>query len=194
MNDVEARKRALRVQARQAAARRGADSDQAAAAGRALLAQPELVRSRTVSLYMSFGDELPTAAILRELSARGRRIALPRVSGTDSGLELGLFTDCAALVPGYRGLLEPAPDAPALPVEEVDLFVVPGLLFDRSGRRLGRGAGHYDRLLARARDAALRVGLCYAEQVVDELPESSWDVRMHRVIAGAEVFAPGVPA
>jgi 5-formyltetrahydrofolate cyclo-ligase len=189
VNDVEARKRALRVEARRIAARRGADPDQAAAAARALLGQPELARLRAVSLYVALAAELPTVAILRELRERGHRVALPRVTAT--GLELRLFTGCASLVPGYRGLLEPEADAPAVGVEEVDLFVVPGLLFDRSGRRLGRGGGHYDRLLTGARDAALRVGLCYAEQVVEVLPESPWDVRMHRVIAGAEVFTPG---
>jgi 5-formyltetrahydrofolate cyclo-ligase len=68
-------------------------------------------------------------------------------------------------------------------VGEVDLFVVPALRFDRAGRRLGRGGGHYDRLLARRRTDAWLVGICYEDRVVDELPEDPWDVRMHVVVA-----------
>ena len=77
--------------------------------------------------------------------------------------------------------------------EEVDLFVVPGLLFDRAGRRLGRGGGHLDRLLGRARKDAARVGLCYAQRVVQELPAAPWDVAMHVVVTDREVIRPERP-
>ena len=76
----------------------------------------------------------------------------------------------------------------------MDVFLVPGLLFDRAGRRLGRGGGHFDRLLARACPGALRVGVCVAERVVDELPEGPWDVRMHRIVTEHETLRPGEPA
>ena len=81
--------------------------------------------------------------------------------------------------------LELAPEparAERVPVGEVDVFVVPALRFDRAGRRLGRGGGHYDRLLARRRADAWLVGICYDDRVIDELPEEPWDVRMHVVV------------
>jgi 5-formyltetrahydrofolate cyclo-ligase len=86
------------------------------------------------------------------------------------------------LVRGTLGFAQPAASAPLVAVEAVDVFVVPGLLFDRACRRLGRGRGDYDRLLARARPDALRVGICYADRVVDELPEDPWDVAMDVVV------------
>ena len=95
--------------------------------------------------------------------------------------------------------LELAPDpsrAERVSVGEVELFVAPGLLFDRAGRRLGRGGGHYDRLLARRRADAWLVGICYEDRVIDELPEDPWDVRMHVVVTDRAVLrcaAPGRP-
>ena len=65
---------------------------------------------------------------------------------------------------------------------------MPGILFDRRGRRLGRGLGHFDRLLANARTDAVRVGCSYADRVVEELPEESWDILMHVVVTEREVI------
>jgi 5-formyltetrahydrofolate cyclo-ligase len=103
--------------------------------------------------------------VVEACRARGVRVVYPIVVGP----ELELATDPARVE--------------RVPVAEVDLFVVPALCFDRSGRRLGRGGGHYDRLLARRRADAWLVGICYEDRVADELPEDPWDVRMHLVVA-----------
>jgi 5-formyltetrahydrofolate cyclo-ligase len=118
-------------------------------------------------------------------------VAIPRVAG--GVLELREGAPGQGLVPGPLGALQPPSDAPEVAPDAVDLFVVPGLLFDRSGRRLGRGGGHFDRLLIRARTDALRVGVCPSEALVDELPEDPWDVRMHRVVTEREVLWTGEP-
>jgi 5-formyltetrahydrofolate cyclo-ligase len=129
-----------------------------------------------VSLYTSLSDEIQSEGIAAALAGRGVRVLLPRVVGAE--LELSER--------------EPAV-AQAIRASEVDVFVVPGLLFDRSGRRLGRGGGHFDRLLARARPDALRVGVCPAARLVAELPEDPWDVRMHRVVTELETLRTGEP-
>ena len=125
------------------------------------------------------------------LVSRGATLLFPRVDG-----ERLVFQQAgpAELAPGYRGLLEPPASAPSVAIEAIDVFVVPGLLFDRAGRRLGRGSGFYDRALAHARADALRIGLCYAECVVDELPRENQDVDMHLIVSDGGVLtitAPG---
>ena len=131
---------------------------------------PELARARTVALYSAIGDEVPVEAIAQAIRARGGRALYPVVAGP----ELELATDPAR--------------SERVPVGEVELFVAPGLLFDRAGRRLGRGGGHYDRLLARRRADAWLVGICYDDRVIDELPEDRWDVRMHVVVTDRAVL------
>ncbi|MFQ5514550.1 MAG: 5-formyltetrahydrofolate cyclo-ligase [Myxococcota bacterium] len=184
---VEARKRALRH-----AARRLRDDPAASNAVQGhVLRLPELERASRVALYAALAGEPSTDCIAEALASRGVELFLPRVA--DRVLHLARVDSLAGLQPGYRGILEPPRDAPEAAPDRVDVFLVPGLLFDRAGRRLGRGGGLYDRLLARARPDALRVGLCYAHRVVGELPAAPWDVRMHLVVSETGVLRPADP-
>lgn len=186
---VEARKRVLRAAAR-ALPTQGLEGA-SAEAQRRLLELPELDSVGVVFLYAAAAHEVSTDALAARLRARGMRLMFPRVQGSE--LRLLETKGPEDLAPGYQGILEPTSNgAEALP-EEVDLFVLPGLLFDRAGRRLGRGGGHLDRLLGRAREDAARVGLCYAQRVVQELPAAPWDVAMHVVVTDREVIRPERP-
>jgi 5-formyltetrahydrofolate cyclo-ligase len=73
-------------------------------------------------------------------------------------------------------------------IERIDLFVVPGLGFSRDGKRLGRGGGYYDATLRAASEESRRVGLAFAEQIVDALPVNSEDVDMDLVVTESETF------
>src|SRR5262245_7841079 len=106
-----------------------------------LLDLPELAGCRAVALYAAIGYEVPVDRVGAVLRERGLAVVLPRVAGTE--LTLHRVDDPAALVRGPLGLREPARDAPAVSPRQVDLFVVPGVAFDRAGNRLGRGAGYY---------------------------------------------------
>lgn len=139
-----------------------------------------MAAARTVALYAAIADEVPLDAIAAGCRERGARTVYPRRGA--AGLELRLVTREQDLAREPGPFAQPGPEAPLVAVEAVDAFVVPGLLFDRACRRLGRGGGDYDRLLARARADAARVGICYADRVVDELPEDPWDVAMDVVV------------
>jgi len=64
----------------------------------------------------------------------------------------------------------------------LDVVIVPGLAFAVDGRRLGQGGGHYDRFLPRLRAECLTIGVCYAEQLVADLPNDTHDVAVHLVV------------
>ena len=151
-----------------------------------MLSLDALVGARAVSAYSALPGEISTSAIVRALLDRAVTVVLPRASGAE--LALHRVSAQTPLVAGPWQVLEPPEGAPAIAAGAIDLFLVPGLLFDRRGRRLGRGGGHFDRLLARARPGAWFVGVCHASRVVDALPEDPWDVRMHRIVSTAEVI------
>ena len=152
---------------------------------------PEFARARTIAFYAAIGDEVPVDQAAAASRAHGLRTAYP--VRTDAGLELALAEDDHSLHRGPGGIGEPALDAERVPFRAIDAFVVPGLLFDRSGRRLGRGGGHYDRMLKSARSDAMSIGICYAERVVDELPVDSWDVSMDVIVTDQFVVRCSIP-
>lgn len=134
--------------------------------------------ARTVGLYCSLGDEPDTAEALARWSAC-KRVAVPRVEG--DAMRFYEY-DPPTLGPGAFGIEEPGPEARLCPAEELDLVFVPGVAFTRSGGRCGRGRGYYDKYLAQAEVRAVKAGICFAHQLVAELPAEPHDVRMDEII------------
>jgi 5-formyltetrahydrofolate cyclo-ligase len=143
-----------------------------AAVTRHLFALPEMREAGTVMVFWSFGSEVGTAPILDRLHAEGRRSALPRVEGTDIVPVRYVAGDDMA--EAAFGMHEPTGEHVLRP-DEVDVIVTPGLAFDRRGYRIGYGGGFYDRFFARTRGDALKVGVCFAFQVLDEVPHGGHD-------------------
>ena len=100
-------------------------------------------------------------------------LTFQRVKNVDKDLRRGAF-----------GIFEPTIRLPLVLAYEIDLFLCPGLGFDAHGGRIGRGKGFYDAALAAARSDAVRLGICFDYQLVDEVAMEDHDIRMHGVIAG----------
>ena len=132
----------------------------------ALRSIPEFLNARCILTYMPLPGEVDCTPLL----ASGRRFVLPRVVGDD--LELRLY-DPSLLVEGYRGIREPSTDAPLVGAGDIDLAIIPGVAFDRSGMRLGHGCGYYDRLLARLN--CPKIGICFSYRLVERIPAEPWD-------------------
>ena len=141
---------------------------------------PEFIGAESVLLYWSMPSEVGTHAFARRWYGR-KRLYLPRVEG--EVLEIREYSP-DGLVEGYRGIMEPSPQAPC--VSEVDLAIVPGLAFDAKGGRLGRGGGFYDRLLPSLH--CPKVGVCRQGQLVDEVPMQAWDQKVDIVITPSNCY------
>lgn len=76
------------------------------------------------------------------------------------------------------GMEQPSDSGPIIPIQEIDVFLVPGLAFDRRGGRLGNGAGHYDRILSSARGDAISIGVAPEARQVEGVPVEAHDVRV----------------
>ncbi|MFT3852809.1 MAG: 5-formyltetrahydrofolate cyclo-ligase [Ilumatobacteraceae bacterium] len=135
----------------------------------------EYRRAATVMAFCGIAGEPDTDPLFARLAADGKALVLPRAAG--AGLEAALPGD--ALVRGPHGVREPT--GATVDADAVDLVLVPGVAFTTDGCRLGRGGGHYDRFLAGC--TAPKIGVCFAEQLVDALPVEPHDVRVHRVVA-----------
>lgn len=121
----------------------------------------------------------------------GKRIALPRVE-QDSGdlLAFEIFDLSRDLSPGYRGIPEPQEKGgQPVKVEELGFIIVPGLVFDHRGYRLGYGKGYYDRFLSRLSGRKIpSAGLAFDFQVVEELPVSPRDFPLDLIITEKRII------
>lgn len=145
---------------------------------------PPFTGASTVCSYVALPDEVQTAEGLQTLLAEGKRVVVPFCSGEE--LKLRLIVSLDELCPGHWGILEPLPAVREDPqrnisFEEIDVILVPGVAFDCQGRRLGRGKGFYDRLLARLPARCLRIGLAFRCQLFDRLPELPHDARVDAI-------------
>ncbi len=144
----------------------------------AIGAFPPFQHAQHIASYAAVRGELPTAGLHAIARRNNKSVYLPK---TDSGRSLTFHRwSGEPLTRGPLGIPTPEPSAPPIAGEDLHLVLVPGLAFDRAGRRLGHGAGYYDRFLAST--AAFRLGVCWSWQVVAEVPTEAHDAPVHAVL------------
>lgn len=136
---------------------------------------------RVVLGFVALPSEPDVGAALRAWGRAGVEVCLPRWRPREGDYEAAVVGEESSLCVGPYGVREPGPDAPAVSWERLDLVLVPGLAFDPSGRRLGRGKGYFDRLLSFARRAR-RWGVAFDFQIVAEVPAEPHDVNVHQLV------------
>ncbi len=132
--------------------------------------------AKTVCLYLSAYKEVDTASLLAQCRQDGKIVALPV---TDENGAITLYVDNGDYKKGNFSITEPSGDKTVDP-QDVDIFILPGLAFDKSGNRLGFGMGCYDRLLSKTN--GYKIGICYAFQYIDALPTDAYDIKMDKII------------
>ncbi len=127
--------------------------------------------------YWSLPDELETQQFIEEWYSK-KNIYLPRVVG--DRVEVVPYKGYDMMQKGAFNILEPSGLAIS-DLKQIDLVIVPGVAFTSNGQRMGRGGGYYDRLLPLL-EQAVKIGVCYQCQVVDDLPIEKHDVKMDEIL------------
>lgn len=146
------------------------------AATKLLAASPEFSAARVVMLYLSTPLEMDTAPLALRCWQAGKTVVVPKVSWDQRRMlpvEISsLQTNMTTTRPGIR---EPASGQP-MPINLIDLVIVPGVGFTERGHRIGRGMGFYDRFLAQSDFIGLSCGLGFEEQVLHQIPVLDHDM------------------
>jgi 5-formyltetrahydrofolate cyclo-ligase len=168
--ELRARRRALAAEAPEAGRRAAAE-----------LPLEKLPKFTVVSGYRAQGSEIDPMPLMRRLAAEGARLALPVATHRDEPLIFRAYDPAAKLVPDAFGIPSPGPDAEEL---KPDFVIAPTVAFDRTGARLGQGAGHYDRTLEtlRAGGEVFVLGLAFAGQEVAKVPAEPHDQRLDAIL------------
>jgi 5-formyltetrahydrofolate cyclo-ligase len=162
--------------------RRRVSPQEAAQAGAAIasaaLEEPRVRRAARVALYVACDGELPTRALFEALGSLPVARLFPRIES--GAIAWARVSEWDALAPGVFGI--PEPSGPREVLHASDVVFVPGLAFDRNGRRLGRGGGHYDRAFPPGVEAPWLVGVGYSFQWIAEIPHDSRDRRVDAIV------------
>ena len=134
-----------------------------------------------LAVYLASSDEINIDPYIEYMLRAGVEVVAPRWNGETYELARLKGLDEMNLRRGPMGIREPV-DAETVPPKEVSAWIIPGLAFTRSGKRLGYGGGWYDRFLASAPKTAVRIGVAYAFQVVDDLPSEPHDIPLTDVV------------
>jgi len=152
-----------------------------------LFQQPEYQQAEIMMIYLSHGREADTTPIVLQAWQDRKRILAPQVSWESRQmipLEINdLDEDVGRNQFGFR---EPVRGVP-IPIELIDLVIVPGLAFDPFGNRLGRGRGFYDRFLAKEKFTGKACGLALEVQVVESIPARQHDVKVSMLVTEQRV-------
>lgn len=137
--------------------------------------------AKSVLLFAPLLDEPDIWPLLTEALAAGKPVALPAfIPGTNVYAARQIIDPAHDIIAGQFGIREPLPSCPEVPLNRLDLVLVPGLAFDACGARLGRGKGFYDRLLAAVRGTMC--GVAFDEQMVDAVPVGPLDIRLNCIL------------
>lgn len=157
---------------------------------RRFLALPQVAATRTILLYHGMDTEPDTVRLLSPLWDMGKQVCLPRCLPGNQ-MEARLVQRDSTLVRHPYGMLEPGPDCPLIPPDQIDLVLVPGLAFDRSGGRLGRGGGYYDRWLAGF--SGITAALCRDGLLMEAIPRLPHDLGVNLVVTETGLYGPSAP-
>ena len=153
-----------------------------------LLATSEYAEATTVLTYVSVSSEVSTRMFVECALHDGKTVAVPRCLPGHC-LEFVAITSLDQLIAAPFGLLEPPKELPALTEEQMDasICIVPALLIDTKGYRLGYGAGFYDRFLSTY--PGKKICLAYQQNLSrTTLPHTAFDVAVDLVITESEVL------
>ncbi|MCY2930732.1 MAG: 5-formyltetrahydrofolate cyclo-ligase [Planctomycetota bacterium] len=187
---LKAQKKQLRSQMQQALL--AMTSEQVSQASEALCrrvtALPEFVQAASVMVFIPIAGEVATLGIAQAAWAAGKTVLAPKIVwNTHEMVALPCRSFQEGMVTARYGLLEPREGTPHRP-DAIDLVIVPGLAFDRHGRRLGRGAGFYDNFLATPGLRAVTCAVAFDRQLVRAVPAGRYDWPVQMLVTDTQVL------
>lgn len=145
----------------------------------------EFKNAKTIVFFVSREDEVDTQDMIRQAVKMGKKVGVPLVQEGKRELLMSQTVDIdKELVRGPYLIYQPDKNfIRPIKVRDLDLIIVPGLAFTRKGLRLGRGKGYFDRFLKKIPEYVKKIGIAFDFQILKELPISSHDMPVDRVIA-----------
>jgi len=148
------------------------------------------LESKIALLYINGNLEVQTAGIIQKCHSYNKIVVLPAFDPHSFKMKLMKVDPSGQeLIPGPRGVLEPdASSCKIVPMDRIDIAIIPGLAFDEKGGRIGSGTGYYDRLIPRLAITTCKVALTFEEQIIPQVPMESHDKHVDIIITDKRII------
>ncbi|MCK5022583.1 MAG: 5-formyltetrahydrofolate cyclo-ligase [Candidatus Aenigmarchaeota archaeon] len=147
----------------------------------------EYQNSNIILFYVSIRGEVRTESLISEALENGKRVLVPFVNLANKTMLISEISDLDDLEPGSFGIPEPK-NPKEFPLDEIDLVVVPGVAFDKTGNRVGFGTGFYDKFVKTLNKRIPLIALAYDFQIVKEIQPEEHDVKVHKIVTENEII------
>lgn len=141
--------------------------------------------AKVIMAYMPVSNEVGTEDIIKSAQNKGKRVALPVTDPKTKEIAPYLAFKDTVFKKGAFGISEPL-ETEKEEISKVDVVLVPGVVFDKNGERIGFGAGCYDRLLKDFK--GVKIGICYDFQIDEDIPSQDHDARMDFLISESGIY------
>lgn len=152
---------------------------------RNFLTLSEILKNDKFLLYLPTRNEVDTSQLIEFLRGRNKKIFLPVFDKKSGGYKISSYSIGADLEPGPYKIVQPV-NLQIIDINDVDVAIIPGVVFGKTGARLGYGKGVYDKLLVGFR--GLKIALAYDFQIVDKLAQEEHDLKMDMVVTEVRIY------
>jgi len=145
-------------------------------------------RSINIFIYISFSNEINTRNIIEKAFKDKKNVFIPKVYKDDKLMKAIKLNSIDELKKNSMGILEPIDDSNYIEKENIDLIVVPGVVFDKECNRIGYGGGYYDRYLKDIKSKENKIALAYDLQIVDKIESEVHDIKVDYIITNTRAL------
>ncbi|MGH4051443.1 MAG: 5-formyltetrahydrofolate cyclo-ligase [Clostridium sp.] len=153
---------------------------------------PQFIKCKNIMLYLSFNNEVDTLPLVTWCLNNSKTVIAPYcVQKTREIIPFEINDIKTDVTKSAFGIMEPKHDLlKMVNINDIDLIIVPGVLFDKHCNRIGFGAGYYDRFLSKKSKDAITIGIAYDNQIIDEIPADIYDVPLDFIVTQGRIIYP----
>lgn len=145
-------------------------------------------KAKNIFIYISFGTEIDTRPIIERAFKENKNIYIPKIYKNNKSMKAIKLNSFNDLKENSMGILEPIEDDEYIDKRDIDLIIVPGVVFDKEGNRIGYGGGYYDRYLSEIKLKNNKLVLAYEFQVLDYIKEENHDIKVDYILTEEKII------
>ncbi len=146
------------------------------------------LKDKFVMVFLNFKTEVNTEPIIKRLWKMGIKTCIPKVNVKEKTMKAIEFKSCGEVHIGAYGIREPNLNSPEIDIHNIAISILPGLAFNKKMQRLGYGGGYYDKFLSQSKKDIKKIGICFSEQIIEEIPSEKHDVKLDYIVTDFEIL------